>query len=123
MTLDDLSWHDGVLLEWRFEPGHRSRGWIEFLFALYPEQVKAPSRKLIMVRCEGVRRFVTSCDAAELLDNSGPGNVVDGQRHGSILRVFVTGGFLEVEATSFSVRRVRKARAGGNTGAVDAALR
>jgi hypothetical protein len=105
MTVDDVSWHDGVLLDWHFIPAGRARARIELMFALYSEQIHAARRNQVAVRCEGVQRFVVSCDAVELRDHAGPGNVVDGGRNGHILRVFLTGGFIEVEASSFRVRQ------------------
>jgi hypothetical protein len=103
MSIDELSWHDGVLLEWSFTPGRNVRGSIELRFALYPEQIKSPTRNAVVVRCEGVRRFFVSCDVAELREYASAGHVVDGYRKGRVLRVSLTGGLIEVDATSFKV--------------------
>lgn len=111
-TLDSLSWHDGVLLEWRFVSGCRVRGVVELQFSLYPDQIESSERNLVVIRCEGVRRFLVSCDAEELKDYAGSGNVQDAHQRGSVLQVILTGGYIEVEATSFTRRMQLKRRRG-----------
>jgi hypothetical protein len=104
MRIDDLSWHDGILVEWRFAPATRGKAaWVEVSLLLYPEQVQAAERRPVVIRCNGARRLVVACDVAELKDNLWAGNIVDGYRRRRVLRVVVTGGFLEIEASSFVV--------------------
>jgi hypothetical protein len=115
-TLDGLSWHDGVLLEWRFVPGDGVRGLVELLFALYPDQIESSERNLVAIRCEGVHRFLVSCDAGELEDNAWAGNVQDGHQRGSVLQVLLTGGYIEVEAASFTLPRTNGSASGRRRG-------
>jgi len=102
MIIDDLSWHDGLLVEWRFIPDG-TKPCVELVLWLYPEQVHSRKRQAVRVTCHNARRLVASCDIAELRDNAWAGNIVDGYRRGAILRLSVTGGFLEIEASSFAV--------------------
>ncbi len=102
-AIDRLSWHDGQFLEWRFAPGVKAKNRLEIEFALYKEQVHAPTRDRVVITCLGVRRFLASCDLPRLKEHAGPGNVIDGVHQEGVLRVWVTGGFLEVDAASFRV--------------------
>jgi len=102
--IDRLSWHDGQFLEWRFAPGPKASNRLELVFALYKEQIHAPRRDRVVITCLGVRRFLASCDLERLKEHARAGNVMDGAHEGRVLRVLLTGGFLEVEARSFRVR-------------------
>jgi hypothetical protein len=103
MSIDDLSWHDGVLTGWRFAPNYNARPCVELDLWLYPEQIHSSERDQVLVRCNAARRFLAACDIGELKENAGAGNVVDGYRKGSLLRLLLTGGIIEVEAASFDV--------------------
>ena len=109
-TLGSLSWHDGVLLGWHFVPGSGVRGLVELLFALYPDQIESSERNRVVIRCEGVRRFLVSCDAGELEDNASAGNVQDGHQRGCVLQVVLTGGYIEIEAASFTLPRTGRSQ-------------
>jgi hypothetical protein len=102
-AIDRLSWHDGQLLEWRFAPGAKAKNQVQIEFALYKEQIHARTRDRVVITCLGVRRFLASCDLPRLKEHAGPGNVIDGVHQEGVLRVFLTGGFLEVDARAFRV--------------------
>ena len=105
MKLEDLSWHDGILDEYRFIAARAKAGAsVRLALSLYPEQVHSSQRRSLVVLCKGVHRILLTCDVAELQDYAWAGNIVDGYRQGRVLRVIVTGGFIEVEASSFLMR-------------------
>lgn len=85
---------------------------------LYPEQLHSPERHQVTLRCNGPRRLLVSCDVTELKGNAGAGNIVDGHRKGRLLRIVLTGGFIEVDASSFVV--TESARKSGARRAVPA---
>jgi hypothetical protein len=105
MKLEDLSWHDGILDEYRFTAAHaKTPASVRLALSLYPEQVHSSQRRSVVVLCKGVHRVLLTCDVAELQENAQAGNIVDGYRRGRVLQVIVTGGFLEIEASSFLIR-------------------
>ena len=117
MTVDEVSWHDGVLLQWSVTPGHVRPARAELLLELYPEQIKACTRSLVLIKCQDVRRFAATCDLAELRQHAGAGNIVDGERRGRVLKLRLTGGVVQVEAMSFRlVLRPRKMSGGEAAG-------
>lgn len=103
MRVDDLSWHDGRLAGWRFSASDARSAFVELSLWLYREQLHSAERRQVTLRCVGPRRFLMSCDVAELKNNAGAGNIVDGLRKGRLLRIVLTGGFIEVDASSFVV--------------------
>jgi len=116
-SIDDLSWHDGLLLGWSFAARSHGRASLSLVFALYPDQVKSRHRQVITIHCEGLRRFAASCDVAELHDNASAGNVMDGcsrdtiregcSRRDTLLTVLLVDGFVQVHASAFRVARTR----------------
>jgi len=76
-------------------------------FALYKEQIHAPVRGRVVITCVGVSRFLCSCDLPRLKQHAAAGNVIDGVHEDGVLRVFLVGGFIEVQASSFRVRVLR----------------
>ena len=106
-AIDRLAWHDGQFLEWRFVPGPKAADQVQLVFALYKDHIHARTRDRVAITCFGVRRLLASCDLPRLKEHAGAGNVIDGVHQEGVLRVLVTGGFLEVDAASFRVRVTR----------------
>jgi len=103
MNIEDLSWHDGILNGYSFNPNYDELSKITLDLELYPEQVHSKERKKLKVICENISSVKSNIDINVLKKNKNFGNINHGELTGSVLRIELFGGELVIEAKKFNV--------------------
>lgn len=105
MNIENVEWHDGTL-----DSIHIcGDGRISIVCYLYPSP-DAKSRGKFVWNCSGVVSCSCTVDFIALLDNRKAGNINDGRftsakRGMSILKLFLSDGYIELAAKSIDVRQ------------------
>ncbi len=109
--LDNLKWHDGVLLELRqrFPEGKRSPATVVLTVSLFRGQ-ETRKRTIFCLTFSDVRRIAHVIDAVELADNAVAGNIIDaawskkkGKAQHFIMRLY--DGYIEIVSTKVTIRQ------------------
>jgi hypothetical protein len=101
-AIDKLLWHDGNVVSVSFLIDERGKATVHIAALLYVDE-SGGERGVYRITCEGVSRFNTTLDVAELKDNRRAGNISNGHLKGSTLWIYVTDGLIEVHAKKFRV--------------------
>jgi hypothetical protein len=101
-TIDKLLWHDGNVVSVSFLIDERGKATVHITALLHIDE-KGGGRGSFRINCEGVSRFNTTLDVAELKDNVFAGNISNGYLKGNTLWIYVTDGLIEVHAKKFRV--------------------
>ena len=101
-AIDKILWHDGNVESVSFLIDARGKATVR-IAALFHIDEKGGGRGLYRINCEGVSRFNTTLDVAELKDNMFAGNISNGYLKGDTLWIYVTDGLIEVHAKRFRV--------------------
>ena len=103
-ALHNLFWHDGNLLDISFSIDNKGKSALR-MTALFYKDEQAPRRDMYVIKCEGVLRFNSTLDTAELKKNMFAGNISNGYLKDNGLWVYFTDGILEVHAKRFSLAK------------------
>jgi hypothetical protein len=107
--LDDLKWHDGVLLELRqkFPEGKRSPSTLLLTVSLYRGQ-ETRKRTMYCLTFSDVRRTTHVIDTTELAENAVAGNIIDagwskkkGKAQHFIMQLYE--GYIEIVSTRVTI--------------------
>lgn len=104
MKIEDLSWHDGVLLDHHFRPNYNGHAELELMVELYPEQIHSQFRNRYNILCKERLAFSVELNAIELADNSKAGNINSARYDKNTLEITLFGGKMLIQANSFDVR-------------------
>lgn len=99
-AIDEILWHDGNVVSISFLIDERSKATVQ-IAALFHIDEAGGGRGLYRITCEGVSKFNTTLDVAELKDNMFAGNISNGYLKGNTLWIYVTDGLIEVQAKKF----------------------
>lgn len=103
-ALNNLFWHDGNLLDISFSIDNKGKSTLR-MTALFYKDEDAPLRARYEIKCEGVLRFNSTLDSAELKNNMLAGNISNGYLKDNSLWVYFADGVLEVHAKRFRLAR------------------
>ena len=103
--LDQINWHDGVLVDLRLSGFAREEQEFALVVDLYPDDDPGSKRRRYHCIGTNVSRFVLNGDVGRLLKNRSSGNIdlvrFEFRTDTEILVICLFGGTIEVEATSF----------------------
>jgi hypothetical protein len=105
MDINDLHWHDGNITKFELLPNYDKAAQINIFADIYDDAIKAPGRDPVLLKCIDVKRFNCSVDLFDLIDNSGAGSINDCGMKKNILRFYLFGGFIEIEASEYSFEK------------------
>lgn len=86
---DNLFWHDGNLIGINFVIDSKGKSSLE-IGALFYKDEDAQNRNAYIIRCNGVSRFNTTLDSAELKLNAAAGNISSGYLKENTLWIYLT---------------------------------
>jgi hypothetical protein len=101
-AIDKILWHDGNVVSVSFLIDERGKATVQ-IAALFHIDESGSGRVSYQINCEGVSKFNTTLDVAELKDNMFAGNISNGYLKGNALWIYVTDGLIEVHAKKFRV--------------------
>jgi len=102
MNIDNLNWHDGVLIETSFYIDKKGQSKLVVIADFYSNE-DSKKRSKYKISCEGVVKCNLSLDAVELRDNMFAGNISNGYLKTKTFWLYFTDGVLEVTAQDFDV--------------------
>jgi len=105
MDIEILSWHDGILNGYSFNPNYGEENEITIHLSLYPEQIHSSERDSLRIVCSDIEWFKVDVNMNDLQENKFAGNINYGEVIGSILRIELFGGDLLVKASKYIVTK------------------
>ncbi len=99
-AINNLNWHDGVLLDVTFAMSKKGKSSVELNVLLYGHE-HARERSICHIKCDDVTRFNSTLDARELNDNLRAGNISNGYLKGDTIWVYFVDGLIEIHANRF----------------------
>jgi hypothetical protein len=107
VALDEIDWHDGILVEIRLTGLAEERQRLTLVVDLYTGRDAASVRQRYHCVGDKLSRFLISGDVARLVKNSRSGNIdlmrLNVTADTEILQVCLFGGMIEAEAASFQL--------------------
>ncbi len=103
MEISNLSWHDGILNGYTFNPNYEGVSEVIIHLELYPEQLHAKERDKFKIICKVVESFKLDTDIGELKKNKTFGNINHGEISEQLLKIELFGGVIEIKANEYTV--------------------
>lgn len=105
MDVENIEWHDGNILEAKFEIDYNEKSCFVISAEFYEEPINTPNRDRYIIRCENLKSFNFNCDVEELFGNQSAGNISNGYLKDNVLRIYFCDGYLEIKANKFNVEK------------------
>ncbi|MEE9339791.1 MAG: hypothetical protein V3U87_17100 [Methylococcaceae bacterium] len=106
MDIEKLSWHDGILNEYNFDPNYGKENKITIHLSLYPEQIHSSESDSLQIVCSNIDWFKVDVNMNDLQENKFAGNINHGEVLGGLLRIELFGGDPLVKASKYTVTKL-----------------
>ena len=104
MKIDNLLWHDGILLDISYSMDTKGKAEIILIADLYKDY-NSPRELKVKITCKKIKTCDLNLDIDELKDNIFAGNIANGYLKNNCLWIYLSDGLIKIVADKFVAKK------------------